>query len=671
MMSKRSIVGILLILGLVVAYVLWPKAKTHQEDVQSDVASSHEVGNEPGFVAPRAMTGRRLAAGLFLVEGVVVDAITGHGVDGVDVAMLGALGETTVTSDGGGAFEVSLLPGVYTIYAYGDGVVGLGAQPLTVGAAMPALRVQVVGLAEVHGKVIDASGAPVSDAEVVATSTLGSRKLLPEDLGSAGITSSSGDGSFSLSIAPGEVELAAAKGQQAGSAWLSGVAPGTVVNDVVIRVAAGVSVAGRVENELGISLAGANIQLTVYVENKYEQFVATADAAGAFAFDGIPPGKLIIEAWLDGHGATAEATYITMAEGESKTDVTLVVQGPFTIDGVVVDEKGKPRSGARVAAMSATSRRRRQWVETNSDGTFSFPDLGPGAHIVFAGKRGYPDVEKTVTAPGTVELQLVRGGAIVGSVVGTNGEPVPSFTVRVERFVSSLDGRHKRMRGSGEVTGFGGSFVLEVNHPGAYEVVIVAPGYGSERRSGVQVPVDGDAKIEVRLAKSGVVVGKVSSKANSVAGARVSILEGYLGPPVFTDSDGAYRLTGVTPGTRMLSISKQGFTTKFVEGIDVKSDSETQANAELADEKTSERVGIGVEWSEMAGHPVVFNTESGSGARKAGLVRDDIVRGIDGISTYGMSRTAARELVRGRAGTLVRLDIERAGKRSVVMVKRG
>ncbi len=671
MMSKRYIVGVLIILGLVAAYALWPKPKEHRVDANADIAAIHQAAGEQEFVAPRAMTGKRIAAGLFLVEGVVVDAVTGQGVGGVDVAMLGAAGETTVTSGGDGAFEVSLLPGVYTISAYGDGVVGLGAPPLSVGAAIPTLRVQVVGLAEVHGKVIDASGASVSNAEIVATSTLGSHKLLPEDLGSAGITNSSGDGSFSLSIAPGEVELAATKGQQAGSAWLSGVAPGTVVNDVVIRVAAGVSVAGRVENDRGISLAGANIQLTVYVENKYEQFVATADSAGAFAFDGIPPGKLIIEAWLDGHGATGEATYVTLAEGESKTDVTLVVQGPFVISGVVVDGKGQPRSGARVAAMSATSRRRREWIETSSDGKFSFGDLGPGPHNVFAGKSGYPDVEKTVSAPGTVELQLVRGGAIVGTVVNTEGESVPSFTVRVERFVSSLDGRHKRMRGSGEATGSSGSFVLEVNHPGSYEVVIIAPGYGSERRSGVQVPVDGDAKLQVRLAKSGVILGKVSSKGKPVPGARVSILEGYLGPPVFSDSDGAYRLTGVTPGTRMLSISKQGFTTKFVEGIDVKPASEAQANAELADETISERVGIGVEWSEMAGHPVVFGTKSGSGARKAGLVRDDIVRGIDGISTYGMSRTAARELVRGRAGTLVRLDIERAGKRSVVMVKRG
>jgi len=69
--------------------------------------------------------------------------------------------------------------------------------------------------------------------------------------------------------------------------------------------------------------------------------------------------------------------------------------------------------------------------------------------------------------------------------------------------------------------------------------------------------------------------------------------------------------------------------------------------------------GIGVTLRDLDGHLTVIETFAGAPAALAGIrVNDRIIR-IDGVSTVGMTPADATERIRGRAGTTVRIDVQR------------
>ncbi len=69
--------------------------------------------------------------------------------------------------------------------------------------------------------------------------------------------------------------------------------------------------------------------------------------------------------------------------------------------------------------------------------------------------------------------------------------------------------------------------------------------------------------------------------------------------------------------------------------------------------------GIGVTLRDIDGHLTVIETFEHGPAALAGMRVDDRVARIDGVSTVGMTPADATERIRGRAGTPVRLDVQR------------
>ncbi|HEY0003556.1 MAG TPA: S41 family peptidase [Pyrinomonadaceae bacterium] len=80
-------------------------------------------------------------------------------------------------------------------------------------------------------------------------------------------------------------------------------------------------------------------------------------------------------------------------------------------------------------------------------------------------------------------------------------------------------------------------------------------------------------------------------------------------------------------------------------------------------EKTDARPGIGAELSQVASYLYVISPVKGSPAEQAGIRAGDIIEYIDGKATHDISLYDARELLRGAAGSQVKLRILRAGSR--------
>ena len=79
--------------------------------------------------------------------------------------------------------------------------------------------------------------------------------------------------------------------------------------------------------------------------------------------------------------------------------------------------------------------------------------------------------------------------------------------------------------------------------------------------------------------------------------------------------------------------------------------------------KTSNRIGIGAEFSQVSGYLYVISAIKGSPADKASIRMGDVIEYIDTKATRDISLYDARQLVAGDAGTAVNLRVLRAGEK--------
>lgn len=83
-------------------------------------------------------------------------------------------------------------------------------------------------------------------------------------------------------------------------------------------------------------------------------------------------------------------------------------------------------------------------------------------------------------------------------------------------------------------------------------------------------------------------------------------------------------------------------------------------------------VGVGITITPAADQKGFLVTEvnKGGAAEEAGMIAGDVIIAIEGQPVEGMTTTQARDLVRGKEGTKVKLTISRGGETMELMVKR-
>ena len=163
-------------------------------------------------------------------------------------------------------------------------------------------------------------------------------------------------------------------------------------------------------------------------------------------------------------GATAGAQ--TSADG--KADKRAGV-----ISGRLTDAAGQPLVNMMIhLARAADSQRDSRNVSTDEEGRFRVTDLRRGVYRIFPSVPGYvmPEEEasqQTVRTGDTVNLTLIKGGVITGSVMSHTNEPMTGGMVQVVR-VSDKGGRTSP---ASRFVGFG-----EVDDRGVYRVFGLPPG---------------------------------------------------------------------------------------------------------------------------------------------------------------------------------------------------
>lgn len=106
------------------------------------------------------------------------------------------------------------------------------------------------------------------------------------------------------------------------------------------------------------------------------------------------------------------------------------------IDGKVVNESGQPLAGASLFVRAVNSSGSGRTTTSDIEGNFRVSGLEPALYVVTGTAPAYTTDQMDPTAPtyhrigDTVRVEMIRGGAITGTVTNAVGEPVIAVRVR-------------------------------------------------------------------------------------------------------------------------------------------------------------------------------------------------------------------------------------------------
>ena len=499
-----------------------------------------------------------------------------------------------------GAFELAgVHEGDWSVKATAEGHAAAAKVPITVPQVGPPITLRLDRAITVRGTVVDPSGTPVAGAKVEARGGDSERGF---SRGDSTTTESDEDGGFRFEdLAPSGLALTASREGWAPSEAVPLIAaPGSSVADVVLTLRVGATITGEVYDAKGEPDTGA---LVTAGGGGFGAFgagdlTATADSAGTFRIEHVPPGKVTVvampneDALLDGlESAEGEEGMMMGFLGQMRMqsvevadsqEVHVVLgaepKSPVRVTGTVTEDD-EPIAGASVLVIEegGAMLQGMKVARTNDAGVFEVTVDRPGAFVFNVSREGFGDrqVPFFVDVPEgkehRVDLALPLG-VIAGRVVGPTGSPVEGIGVRLAQpggVIRVFDFDQSR----NVVTDGDGAFRFEHVEPGTYSVhagggsSFFAEGskhYGAEVLDGIEVEADETVDgLEIRVSRAGRVRGTVTDGAGSpVSGVAIFVRDssGYVLSNVstcLTNGTGEFTYEGV-PTEAVTVFAKKG-----------------------------------------------------------------------------------------------------------------
>jgi hypothetical protein len=439
-----------------------------------------------------------------------------------------------------GRFEVTgVTPGNVTVRADAEGYLPAWHNEVLVVADQETggLELLLQAPLEIRGRVESQDGGPVAGAQVSAqyTGTGQARvRSFVTGLGGDPTAQTDAQGEFVVKgLKAGNYNVWA---QASGFASGSRVATSTDAGPVLVTLARGRTIAGRVQDESGQGLGGVPVSAQ-RVERDQRQdwwwwggnaYVYTGPD-GTFEMRDLSEGTytLVVSAsWQWGREVNVEDTTL-LGVTAGRQDVEIVVKAGRVIEGRLVDREARPvRVGWVSANFEAGANRpasgNQRWSQVRSDGTFRVVGLLAGTYTVMVYGSFKAKTEKGVAA-GTTDLVQVRRP-------GTD-----SWQWRQQ------------------VTPGDGSFVLMGLDEGSWDVLVNVPGYVPQTLAGVVAgTTDLHVVVESGLSLSGSVAGPdgLPVQGANVQARQVAAAAGAQPVTVSARSgaDGTFALSGLAMG---------------------------------------------------------------------------------------------------------------------------
>ena len=404
------------------------------------------------------------------------------------------------------------------------------------------------GGVEIHGVVKDLSGGAVEGAQII---------------GANNVTSTDGEGLFSMWVKPGSTWVWAqadgyAEGQDDGLTpghhFEIFLTPEAVLIGKVVRAADGTPVEGaRVTANSG----GWD----------WNEAAALTDAGGNFRLDGLKPGVYKASAEADDVMGLAREQAI-LGLGETSEPLLIEAHPAFFVEGKIVTADGKAcEAGSLLLEDQVNSRE--AWGQPEADGLVRVRGLLPGEFQVHVDCKGYISAERyarvTIADKSVSGLrwEIASGRTIRGVVVDAGGKGVEGLDVRAEAKVDPSKPRVQQTRSASGYTDAEGRFDLAGLLAGAYEVTLSAydPSRATpEKPTAVSLSAERDVEdVRITLPATGELKGTVRDpQGRPVTDVQVTLKDGKRGQWAEVIDDGSFRLENVAPGEYRVAVDRDG-----------------------------------------------------------------------------------------------------------------
>ncbi len=336
------------------------------------------------------------------------------GPDGLAVAgahvLIDSAPARTATTDERGSFSFDgLIPRSYVVRARSQDSCGIAGVRLTREGQLVIVHLQP-GVTVTVGVVDSFLATPVANAQV--------------DAGELSATTSEQGGAVLRPLSPGWADIRISAEGYA-SLSISTLISDAPLNHVEAQLERAHTVGGVVLDEHGAPVPCA----TIFVLGDFaiplagDRPAAVTDEQGRFRATDVAAGVRKIFA-IDAHHAPATSGPLVV--DRDRLDVVLAARRGGRLEGRVVDPNGAPAADAAVHVAAHDGWYSRQ-VVSGADGTFTVEGLGRSHFRVRAesalGASATEVVDLSSVESNSIELSLLRSGAIAGSVVDDQGSP--------------------------------------------------------------------------------------------------------------------------------------------------------------------------------------------------------------------------------------------------------
>lgn len=454
----------------------------------------------------------------------------------------------TATTDGDGAFVFPHVPaGKHKVTAQLLGLYPIRATPVDAIAPASDVVLHVERPGRVSGTVVALpERSPVGEFQIAVERIEAEREPLDPWNTKRQIVSRKQDGSFTEELPAGLYELILrAEGFASQTLRMVRVKSGSTTDaSFVVQPAA--SIAGKVTDERGAPIGGANIRLLQEERPVPREEATRTDAKGEFIAKDAPAGEVTLEVHRDGYFRKRATTQV-IAGQQSRVEIEL--RTGLEIRGTVVDEYSRPIAGATVRVMGSCCN---GTAQTEIDGSFVVRGFEDGRYAVTIEKKGYLDQTHSFEVPSKeLRFMLGAGGAITGFIRGVSPEDLRETVIEAQK---------GGMREFGEIVPETGAFRIEsVSDGRATVVVAVRRDYRYAISKDVDVLNGIGGPVEIDVLGGVTVTGSVMHKGAPVRG---SVSFHNRGSATFFGQsvpivDGRYRATNIAEGKTSIVVKAE------------------------------------------------------------------------------------------------------------------
>ena len=440
------------------------------------------------------------------------------------------------------------------------------AMKLAAGERKSAVVLTIPTGVAVTGRVLDASGEPLSGVSVTAAETpppgmmRGMPTIMPGEEEEGGVRSAS-DGTFALRVKEGTYDFTFKREGYARKQVRAKSVTATGENAIEARLDPAVEISGRVTRG-GVGIADVNVSSYGATDAH-----ATTTSDGSFTLGGLSPGVTRLTLIKTAELVSEERSITAPAR-----DVAIDLPQGGTIRGRVVEKGTKTaiRSfQAGVAALRGGGFAPMPQLKsfTSDDGSFILEHVPVGAMSLIADAPGYAGTRMNVDvvdgkALTDLVLELEPGVRLTGKITGANGAPLGDVSIMVRPSPNSTSMmRRTTTDGNGEYTIDGlaqGEEALQISHARHVETIRKVTLKGRE------------TKLDVQLSAGERVTGVVVTEAGvPVADAAVSASKGMMPRQVRTNAAGAFEMETLETGRYRFRAVKSGYAEGILNDVDV------------------------------------------------------------------------------------------------------